>query len=74
MASINLTSPGKEDPTQSNPQLVVYFSNRGLMWRNLLLIAMLNIGWQLVFTVINPLMQLHLKNGSSGNRVGTFWH
>lgn len=61
MASANTVSCIGEDPTQSNPALRAYYGNRGLMWRNIFLILLLNLGWQLAFTVINPLMTLRLN-------------
>lgn len=65
------TLPSIDDPTQANPELVPYYGNRPLMWRNMFLILLLNLGWQLVFTVINPLMAVHLKKmGVSATGLG----
>ena len=42
------------------PQLKAYYANRRLMWRNLTLIALLNMGWGIVYTVIGPMMAFRL--------------
>lgn len=49
-------------PEYATPQLEAYYNNRPLMWRNLGLILLLNLGWAVSFTVISPLIQLKLNN------------
>lgn len=60
------TSPSSGHAT---PELDAYYSNRPLMWRNLSLILLLNLGWAVSFTVISPLIQLKL-NTSGVNESG----
>ncbi len=43
------------------PELQAYYDNRPLMWRNLVLILLLNLGWGVSFTVVLPLIQLRLN-------------
>ena len=43
------------------PELASYYGDRRLMWRNLGLILLLNVGWSVCFTVLGPLMQLRLN-------------
>ena len=43
-------------------EMDAYYANRPLMWRNLGLILLLNMGWAVSFTVINPLIQLRLNS------------
>ncbi len=50
--------PGAESIT---PELATYYGDRRLMWRNLGLILLLNVGWSVCFTVLGPLMQLRLN-------------
>ena len=45
-----------------NPELVAFYENRPLMWRNLALILLLNLGWSVAFTVVHPLIQLRLNS------------
>ncbi|XHR27126.1 MAG: MFS transporter [Chthoniobacteraceae bacterium] len=53
------------------PDLTAYYGNRPLMWRNLGLILLLNLGWGVTFTVINPLIQLRLSSmGVSSSGLG----
>ncbi|MEI8194713.1 MAG: MFS transporter [Phycisphaerae bacterium] len=72
MASVNLEYESVELPTPPNSEeMVAYYANRPLMWRNMFLILVLNLGWQLAFTVINPLMQVRLKKlGMSATALG----
>ena len=42
------------------PALVAYYSDRPLMWRNVTLIGISNLGWSMVFGIISPLMSLRL--------------
>ncbi len=43
------------------PELQAYYDNRPLMWRNLVLILLLNLGWGVSFTVVPLLIQLRLN-------------
>ncbi len=54
----------REASPENTSELDSYYSNRPLMWRNLSLILLLNLGWAVSFTVISPLIQL--KINSSG--------
>ncbi|XHR31014.1 MAG: MFS transporter [Chthoniobacteraceae bacterium] len=57
------TSPEAEAmPEYETPELAAYYSNRPLMWRNLSLILLLNLGWAVSFTVVSPLIQLKLNS------------
>lgn len=46
----------------TSSELEAYYNNRPLMWRNLGLILLLNLGWAVSFTVISPLIQLKLNS------------
>ena len=46
--------------------MVAYYNNRPLMWRNLWLIMLLNLGWGLVFTLVSPLIQLRMNKMGFG--------
>ena len=51
------------------PELRAYYADRKLMWRNLTLIAALNMGWGIVFTVIGPMMALRMLEVGVGENV-----
>ena len=50
----------------TSPEMVAYYNNRPLMWRNLWLIMLVSLGWGTVFTVVNPLVQLRMNNMGFG--------
>jgi len=50
----------------TSPEMVAYYNNRPLMWRNLWLIMLLSLGWGTVFTVVSPLIQLRMNNMGFG--------
>lgn len=45
---------------RSRPELAAYYANTPLMWRNVILIGISNLGWSMVFTIVGPLMTLKL--------------
>jgi hypothetical protein len=57
---------GRIDETKLAPELQSYYGNRKLMWRNLFWLMILNGGWGVAFTVINPLMTLHMNSPQVG--------
>lgn len=59
---MNTSLPMPLKPVDMSSELAAYYSNRRLMWRNLSLILLLNLGWATSFTVINPLIQLRLNH------------
>ena len=54
-----------------SPELKAFYENKPLMWRNLTWLIILNMGWSLCFTVINPLMQLRMNSPEIGLGEGT---
>lgn len=58
-----LSPPAAAAPDiDSAKELESYYSNKPLMWRNVTLLALLNIGWSICFTAVGPLMQLRLNS------------
>lgn len=55
-----------EIPHELTPELKAYYDNRKLMWRNVWWFMILNIGWGIVFAVINPLMTLRMNSPEIG--------
>lgn len=52
-------------------ELTAYYADRRLLWKNVILVLLLNIGWGICFTVVNPLIQLRLsKAGVSDSGIG----
>ena len=48
---------------KTDPALVAeFYADRPLMWRNILLVMIGNLGYGLAFTLISPLMLLHMKS------------
>jgi len=45
---------------RATPELAAYYADSRLMWRNIILIGICNMGWGLVFTIVGPLMTLKL--------------
>lgn len=65
-------SPPSQSAEMTSPEMAAYYNNRPLMWRNLGLIMLLNLGWLVVFTVVNPLIQLRMNNlGFGEGSLGT---
>lgn len=65
-------SPSVQSAEMTSPEMAQFYNNRPLMWRNLGLIMLLSLGWGLVFTVVNPLIQLRLnKLGFGEGALGT---
>ena len=54
---------------QLSPELKAYYANRPLMWRNLTLIALLNMGWGIVYTVLGPMMMFRLLDVGVGENI-----
>ena len=44
-----------------SPELTAYYSNNKLMWKNVLLIMLANIGWTISFSFLGPLMLLRMN-------------
>ncbi len=44
-----------------SPELAAYYSNNRLMWKNVLLIMLANVGWTISFAFLGPLMLLRLN-------------
>jgi Na+/melibiose symporter-like transporter len=57
---------GRIDESALAPELRQYYGNRRLMWRNLFWLTILNGGWNIVFTVISPLMTLRMNSPQVG--------
>ena len=55
-----------EMPHKLTPELEEYYSNKKLMWRNILWFMVLNLGWGICFTVVNPLMTLRMNSPAVG--------
>ncbi|MFA6175243.1 MAG: MFS transporter [Phycisphaerae bacterium] len=51
--------PDGLSPAQS-PELAAYYADKPLMWRNVMLIGLCNIGWGMVAGVVGPLIALRL--------------
>jgi len=58
------TTPPDTSPelssTEHSPELANYYANKPLMWRNIALIGLCNIGWGVVFGIVSPLIVLRL--------------
>lgn len=59
MQVIRNSDPVNED-YRSRPELAAYYADRKLMWRNVILIGISNLGWGLAATVTVPLITLKL--------------
>ena len=46
--------------------MAAYYANRPLMWRNIAMIGICNLGWSTVFALIGPLMALRVLDIGSG--------
>lgn len=46
--------------SEQSPELTAYYADRPLMWRNVILIGLCNVGWGVVFTIVGPLIALRL--------------
>jgi predicted MFS family arabinose efflux permease len=55
-----------EMPHELTPELEAYYSDKKLMWRNILWFMLLNLGWGMCFTVVNPLMTLRMNSPAVG--------
>lgn len=55
-----------EMPHELTPELEAYYGNRKLLWRNVWWFMVLNIGWSICFTVVNPLMTLRMNSPQIG--------
>ncbi|MHB9139557.1 MAG: MFS transporter [Victivallaceae bacterium] len=44
-----------------SPELAAYYSNNRLMWKNVMLIMLANVGWTISFAFLGPLMMLRLN-------------
>jgi MFS family permease len=49
-----------DEEYRSRPELAAYYADTPLMWRNVILIGVSNLGWSMVFTIVGPLMTLKL--------------
>ena len=58
---VNVDSPILVRAEEASPEMKAYYANRPLMWRNLTMILVLNLGWSMCFTIIGPLMQLRMN-------------
>ncbi len=64
-------SPLLTHAEEISPPMKAYYANRRLMWRNLAMIMLLNLGWSLCFNVVAPLMQLRLSSlGMNSTELG----
>ena len=43
-----------------NPEIVAYYADKLLMWRNVMFIGLCNLGWGVVFGIVSPLMVMQL--------------
>jgi MFS family permease len=59
MQSLDPEPSALEIPAQS-PELEAYYANKPLLWRNLILIGICNIGWGVVTMIVTPLISLRL--------------
>ncbi len=62
--------------TEQSPALEAFYADRPLMWRNLVWLIVLNMGWALCFTVLNPLMTLRMNSPEIGlgeGMIGTIY-
>ena len=53
-------SPAPAEDSTNRQELEAYYANRPLMWRNVALIGLCNVGWGVVGTVVVPLTVLRL--------------
>ena len=53
------TSP-ELSATEHSPELEKYYADKPLMWRNIALIGLCNIGWGVVGGIVTPLVVLRL--------------
>lgn len=73
---MNTTAAPGETPHDQTQALQAFYANRPLMWRNLAWLIVLNMGWALCFTVINPLMTLRMNSPAIGlgeGMIGTIY-
>lgn len=60
-----METPREQDsasPTSAlAPELAAYYANDRLMWRNVLLIMVANVGWTVSFSFLGPLMLLRMN-------------
>lgn len=58
--------------TASSPELQAYYADKKLLANNLIWINVLNMGWGICFTIVSPLMLLHVnENGVHEGMIGT---
>lgn len=58
-------------PQAASPELEAYFADKATRWRNVLALMVCNTSWQLVATVVGPLMVLHMSEcGVSNGTLG----
>jgi len=55
-----------EMPHVLTPELKAYYSNRPQLWRNVLWLMTLNVGWGICFTLVTPLMTLRMNSSEIG--------
>lgn len=72
-AAVPLWSLSPDSPQRTNPEVLeAYYANRRLMWRNLFLICIAMIGWNVAVQLVTPLMTVCLLDlGVRENVQGT---
>jgi hypothetical protein len=55
------TIPTNHAMPELSPELAAYYSDTRLMWKNVLLIMLANVGWTISFAFLGPLMLLRLN-------------
>lgn len=58
-----------DEDYRSRPELVAYYSDRRLMWRNVILIGISNLGWGFAGTITVPLITLKLLELGVGENI-----
>ncbi len=69
---MNVGSPILTRAEEISPEMKAYYANRPLMWRNLAMFMLLNLGWSLCFNFVGPLMTLRLSQLGM-NSAGLGW-
>jgi len=59
MSATDEISPALSN-TEHSPELAAYYADKPLMWRNIALIGLCNVGWGVVAGIVGPLIVLRL--------------
>jgi len=57
---MSITTDSASSAEIQSSELAAYYANKPLMWRNIVLIGLCNVGWSIVFGIVSPLIVLRL--------------